>query len=91
MAGRSQGCALTLAALALLFASRIDAQRRSEHVHQRRLDVDAPWGRVPVWVGYPRRADQREHPPGRRYPVLIALHGRGESRDPARGWLGWAN
>ena len=60
-------------------------------MHQRRLDVDAPWGRVPVWVGYPRRADQREHPPGRRYPVLIALHGRGESRDPARGWLGWAN
>lgn len=77
-------------AIAILFvALSLYAQPRSEIVHQRRLDVDAPWGRVPVWVGFPRRPDHREHPPGRRYPLLIALHGRGESVSLARGFLGW--
>ncbi len=44
-----------------------------------------PWGRaraaivVPTWLG-----------PERKYPVLVALHGRGEAlKPPAEGMMGW--
>jgi hypothetical protein len=47
---------------------------------------EGPFGPVEVAVSVPQRADAT-----RRYPVLIALHGRGESlkggRRAARGWL----
>src|SRR5690349_2453887 len=77
--------------IVLSLATVASAQlERSEHVHQRRIEIEAPWGRVPVWVGFPRRRDRRESPPGHRYPVLIAIHGRGESHSPARGAQGWS-
>lgn len=68
----------------------VRAQRHSEWVHQRRIDVEAPWGRTPVLVTFPRRADRRSWPPDIRYPVVVALHGRGEAANLARGHLGWA-
>jgi predicted esterase len=74
--------------LAIAIASA-GAQPESEYVHYRRLGVPAPWGMQRVLVTFPRRGDRLEHPPGERYPVLIALHGRGESVDPDRAHLGW--
>lgn len=66
------------------------AQPNSEWVHYRRLDLSTPWGPQRVLVTFPRRGDRSEHPPGVRYPVLIALHGRGEALEgPERGYLGW--
>ena len=62
------------------------AQPESEHVHYRRLEVAAPWGTQRVLVTFPRRSDRLEHPPGERYPILVAIHGRGESTDPERGY-----
>lgn len=85
---------LLIAALALALAagpSASGAQPYSEWVHYRRLDVETPWGPRRVLVTFPRRGDRLEHPPEERYPLLIALHGRGEARDPERGYLGWAN
>lgn len=68
----------------------VDAQPASEYVHYRRLEVPAPWGTERVLVTFPRRGDRLEHPPGERYPVVVALHGRGESVRPERAHLGWA-
>lgn len=79
------------AACFVLLGAAARAQPESEYVHYRRLDVPSPWGSQRVLVTFPRRSDRLEHPPGERYPVLIALHGRGESADPARGHLGWAS
>ncbi len=84
---------LTAAALAALAVGLVPApggaQTYSEWVHYRRLDVEAPWGEQRVLITFPRRGDHLEHPPGERYPILIALHGAGEA-DPDRGYLGWA-
>ncbi|HEY8431059.1 MAG TPA: alpha/beta hydrolase-fold protein, partial [Sandaracinaceae bacterium] len=90
---RTSWSILTAGALALTAAWPVasGAQPYSEWVHYRRLDVPAPWGTQRVLVTFPRRGDRLEHPPGQRYPVLIALHGRGESRDAERAHLGWAN
>lgn len=68
------------------------AQEWSEFVHYRRLDVATEFGERRVLVTFPRRTDQQPHPPGERYPIVIALHGRGEAlQGPNRGYLGWAN
>lgn len=85
---------LLLPALAALLALRpapSGAQPYSEWVHYRRLELEGPFGTQRVLVTFPRRGDRLEHPPRERYPVVIALHGRGEARDPERGHLGWAN
>ncbi|MGE0785803.1 MAG: alpha/beta hydrolase [Sandaracinaceae bacterium] len=73
-------------------ASSGDAQPESEWVHYRRLDLDSPWGPQRVLITFPRRGDRLEHPAGQRYPVVVALHGRGEAlQGPERGYLGWAS
>lgn len=79
-----------LAVLAAAFV--IHAQPPSEAVHYRRVLVDGPDGDPQrVLVTFPRRADRNEHPPGERYPILVALHGATEARDaPERGPLAWA-
>jgi enterochelin esterase-like enzyme len=87
-------CVLAAAALcAALFPtpSRVGAQDRAQWVHQRFLEIDGFDGtRQRVVITYPRREDGRSHPPGERYPVVIALHGRGESQlAPNRGALAW--
>lgn len=81
--------ALPVLALLALPSEPAAAQWPSEHVVQRQLEVDAPWGRERVLVMLPRL------PPGQaasaRWPVLVALHGRGEARrGRARGFLGWS-
>jgi hypothetical protein len=82
--------ALGSVALGLTAAVPTTAQPYSEWVHYRRLDLATPWGPQRVLVTFPRRGDHSEHPPGVRYPVLIALHGRAEAVEgPERGYLGW--
>ncbi|MFK7991904.1 MAG: alpha/beta hydrolase [Sandaracinaceae bacterium] len=67
------------------------AQPPSDWVQYRRVDVDTPWGPQRVLLSFPRRPDHRLSPPGRRYPMVIALHGRGEALvGPERGYLAWA-
>lgn len=67
------------------------AQTRSEHVHQWLFRVSGPAGESwRVLVTFPRRNDGLEHAPGERMPLVVALHGRGESlKGPLRGMLGW--
>lgn len=67
------------------------AQPESEFVHYRRIDLPSPWGEQRVLVTYPRRADRMPHPPGERYPLLVALHGRGEARPARRAHVAWAS
>lgn len=89
-AGRVASVAASIVALSFaVFGAR--AQDRAEWVHQRFLEIDGFDGtRQRVVVTYPRRADGRSHPPGERYPVVIALHGQGESRLTAnRGAMAW--
>ncbi|GAB5548343.1 MAG: alpha/beta hydrolase-fold protein [Sandaracinaceae bacterium] len=75
----------------LLCAGLATAQPYSEWVHYRRLDLETPWGPQRVLVTLPRLGGHREHPPGERYPLVVALHGRGEAQQgPERGYLGWA-
>jgi predicted esterase len=81
---------LLLVLAAALAPAPSTAQPYSEWVHYRRFDLPSPWGRQRVLVTFPRRGDHRESPPGERYPVLIALHGRGEAlQGPEHGYLGW--
>lgn len=81
-----------VAASAMALAASVGAQPESEWVHYRRMDVDTPWGPQRVLITYPRRGDRLQAPPGQRYPVVIALHGRGEALQGAeRGYMGWAN
>jgi enterochelin esterase-like enzyme len=67
------------------------AQERNPFVHRRFVRLPGPDGELErVLVEFPRREDGREHPPGERYPVVVALHGRGEAvKGRARGFLGW--
>jgi enterochelin esterase-like enzyme len=60
-------------------------------VHQRFVRMMGHDGQpTRVVVTYPRRADGRAYPPNERYPVVVALHGRGEALKPRdRGALGW--
>lgn len=84
--------ALFLGALSVTMAiAPAGAQPQSEYVHYRRIDLDAPWGAQRVLVTFPRRGDRLEHPPDERYPIVIALHGRGEASPPERAHLGWPN
>lgn len=68
-----------------------DAQTAtSDSVHYRHLEVDTAFGVRRVLVTYPRRVDRREHPPGERYPIVVALHGRTEAlQGPNRGYRAW--
>lgn len=56
------------------------------------VDVTGPNGdaqRVAVLI--PRLPGGAAHPPGHRWPVVVALHGLGEAqRGVARGFLGWS-
>ena len=80
----------SFATLCSLVAAVAFAQPESEWVHYRRLDVESPWGTQRVLVTFPRLGGHREHPPGERYPIVVALHGRGEAQQgPERGYLGW--
>lgn len=80
------------AVILLALASRGGAQSDNEWVHYRRLSLETPWGEQRVLMTFPRRGDRLEHPPDERYPVVIALHGRGEALQGAeRGYMGWAN
>jgi enterochelin esterase-like enzyme len=83
--------ALALGAVILPPLGPVGAQDRAQWVHQRFLEIDGFDGtRQRVVITYPRREDGRSHPPGERYPVVIALHGRGESQlAPNRGALAW--
>ena len=67
------------------------AQTRSDEVHYRHFRVDGPDGESQRLVAsIPRRRDREMNPPGERYPMLIALHGRGEAaQGERRGFLGW--
>ena len=84
---------LCVAALtAALWPPRGGAQLREgqEYVHYRHLTVATSFGERRVLVTYPRREDRQPHPPGERYPIVIALHGQGEAlAGPNRGHLGW--
>lgn len=67
------------------------AQQRSEHVHSEFLNV--PWvdgATQRVHIVYPRLPSGRRAPEGQRYPLVVALHGRGESAyGVRRGALAW--
>ncbi len=67
------------------------AQVDSEYVHQYPLGVEGPDGsRQRLLVTIVRGRRRELAPEGGRYPVVVALHGRGEARrGPARGFLGW--
>lgn len=68
------------------------AQDRSEYVHQRHVTVPGPDGEPQrVLVIIPRLADRSMNPPGARYPLVVALHGRREaSKGVERGLLGFS-
>jgi enterochelin esterase-like enzyme len=59
----------------------------SDHVDIVEWDLGAQaWGRARAAVLIPKWGE-----PGQRFPVLVALHGRGEAlKSPAEGALGWA-
>lgn len=84
--------ALVLLAFACWPWSPAKGQHRSDAVHFRVLRVPGPDGRqVQAQLIFPRHRDRREHPPGHRYPLVVALHGLGESRrGPERGFRGWS-
>jgi len=71
--------------------SRGTAQPRSDSIHQRHLRVDGPEGEsVRVLLSIPRRPDRAMNPPGERYPLVVALHGRTEAaQGPVRGYVAW--
>lgn len=79
-----------LATALVASAALTSAQPASDAVHYRRLELEAPWGAQRVLVTFPRRTDRLQHPPGERYPMVVALHGRGEA-NPERGHIGWAS
>jgi iron(III)-salmochelin esterase len=83
--------ALVLAWPATPIATSIAAQERSEFCHQYFVSLPGPDGvQERALVSFPRRSDGRMSPVGRRYPLVVALHGRGESaKGPSRGTLGW--
>lgn len=70
---------------------RASSQIGSDVIHQYRLDVTGPTGATePVMVTFPRLPGRKLHPDGHRWPVVVALHGLGESqRGVERGFLGW--
>lgn len=90
MTGRFIAVALALAALAVAARETL-AQLESDHVHDRHIGVEGPWGDSQrVLATFPRRADGRLRPPEGRYPMVVALHGAGEAaRGAQRGALGW--
>lgn len=87
----------TSASLAMLLAVAFappagsSAQGAESRLVQHRIEVVGPSGaREPVMITLPRLAASASHPPGHRWPVLVALHGLGEAqRGPGRGYLGW--
>lgn len=85
-------CIAALLALASWSPAASDAQIvDSDWVHYRHLSVATAFGIRRVLVTYPRRVDRRPHPPGERYPIVIALHGRTEAlQGPNRGYRAWA-
>lgn len=67
------------------------AQKDERRIHERWLDVEGPTGETEMaFVVFPFRNDRKDHAEGRRYPLIVALHGKGEvAKGPTRGPRGW--
>jgi iron(III)-salmochelin esterase len=90
--GRAALVAGAVLAVALVGLGQAPAGGQDERfVHERWLRVEGPSGGAQrAYVVFPFRGDRKEHPEGERYPLVIALHGRGESqKGPVRGPRGW--
>lgn len=82
------------AVLALLLVVLVlrdgSAQSYSPDAAQLHFSVSTPTGRQRVIATVIRRADGKPFDSTHLTPVVVALHGRGESlRGPERGYLGW--
>jgi hypothetical protein len=91
---RAGGRALGVAAgvvLALAFMDVPGGAEDQRFVHERWVRVEGPGGEPQrVYVVFPFRNDRKDHPEGERYPLVVALHGRGETeKGPIRGPRGW--
>lgn len=60
-------------------------------IHERYVTVEGPTGEQErAYVVFPFRNDRMHHAEGERYPLVVALHGRGESaKGPVAGPRGW--
>jgi hypothetical protein len=84
--------ALAVGAAVCVAAAAATAQTRSDWVHHRMIYVPAPDGRGSqrVLLTYPRRERLPRDAP-QALPVLVALHGAGESvHPPSRACLAWS-
>lgn len=83
--------ATVLAVLTVPDARPLRAQITSDVVHQYIVRVTGPTGGDErVLVTLPRLPARAMNPPGERWPVVVALHGRAEAAlGPERGYLGW--
>jgi iron(III)-salmochelin esterase len=92
---RAGGRALGVAAGVVLALAFMDVPGGSAEdqrfVHERWVRVEGPGGEPQrVYVVFPFRNDRKDHPEGERYPLVVALHGRGETeKGPIRGPRGW--
>ncbi|MFW6067338.1 MAG: alpha/beta hydrolase [Myxococcota bacterium] len=77
-----------MAAAAWPGARADDTERR---IHERWVHLEGPTGETErAYVVFPFRNDRAHHAEGERYPLVVALHGRGEiSKGPERGPRGW--
>jgi iron(III)-salmochelin esterase len=89
--GGRLGLALAGAMLVLAVSGVRGGAQDDRVVHERRMRVEGPKGDTQrVSVIFPFRNDRKDHPEGERYPLVVALHGRGESKKgPVRGPRGW--
>jgi pimeloyl-ACP methyl ester carboxylesterase len=84
-------CLAAVVGLAAGSFAPLHAQITSDVVHQYNLTVTGPTGQPErVLITLPRLAGHALSPEGERWPLLVALHGRGEAaQGPMRGYLGW--
>ncbi|MFW6197327.1 MAG: alpha/beta hydrolase [Myxococcota bacterium] len=88
-------CGALAAALVLLAAAMgwppARAQKDERRIHERWVDVEGPTGEDErAYVLFPFRNDRKDHAEDQRYPLIVALHGKGEvSKGPTRGPRGW--
>jgi pimeloyl-ACP methyl ester carboxylesterase len=86
-----RAAALVVGLCAFALTPALHAQITSDVVHQYNLNVTGPTGQPErVLVTLPRLPGHALNPEGERWPLLVALHGRGEAaQGPTRGYLGW--